>query len=80
MNNKAPEYLREKFKSNRELGLRRTQGFDKLHLKSVKTVRKEIFRVSSSMGLEQPSRRYQKDKIGIYFQKTLEIAFFKSLL
>ena len=37
MNNRAPEYLREKFKSNRELGLRRTWGYDKLHLKSVKT-------------------------------------------
>ena len=37
MNNRAPEYLREKFKSNRELGLRRIRGYDKLHLKSVKT-------------------------------------------
>ena len=37
MNNGAPEYLRKELKSNRELGLHRTQGYDKLHLKSVKT-------------------------------------------
>ena len=35
--NRAPEYLRKELKSNRELGLRRTRGYDKLHLKSVKT-------------------------------------------
>jgi len=34
MNNRAPEYLSKEFK---ELGLRRTRGYDKLHLKSVKT-------------------------------------------
>ena len=40
MNNRAPEHLRKELKSNRELGLRRTQGhdkLDKLQLKSVKT-------------------------------------------
>ena len=35
--NRAPEYLRKELKSNRKLGLRRTRGYDKLHLKSVKT-------------------------------------------
>ena len=37
MNNRAPEYLRKEFKSKTKLGLRRTWGYDKLHLKSVKT-------------------------------------------
>ena len=32
--NRAPEYLRKELKSNRK---RRTRGYDKLHLKSVKT-------------------------------------------
>ena len=37
MNNRAPKHLRKEFKSNRELGLRRAWGYDKLDLKSVKT-------------------------------------------
>ena len=46
----------------KELGTRnhRTWGYDKLHLKSVKT-EWEIFWLSSSAWLEQPSRRYQID-------------------
>ena len=36
MNNRAPEYLRKELKSNGELGLHKTRGYDKLHLKSVK--------------------------------------------
>ena len=45
----------------------------------IKRVGKEIFRVSSSAGLEQPSRRYQRDKIGSYFQKIPEIVSSKPL-
>ena len=37
MNKRAPKYFRKEFKSNRELGLRRARGYDKLDLKSVKT-------------------------------------------
>ena len=82
MNNRAPEYLRKEFKLNRELGLHRTWGYDKLHLKSVKT---EWGRKSFGFQAAQDWNNLPEDirairSVASYFQKTLETAISKLLL
>ena len=73
MTNRAPEYLRKELRSNRELGLRRTRGHEKLHLMSVKSEwKRKSFGFKAAMDWNRLPEDLRQIKSAVTFKRHLK--------